>query len=334
MKRDFIVNITRETSSVSRQGFGLILILGTSQEMPYTLVGGVDEVDELFGVDSKEYKIASRIFGQSPAPLEIAIAGVGYDSETDEATDLVSKLNKIVGQNSDWFHLVCTENDSDVVSALGEWADANNRMYWVTTQDLMQPTLMEHDNAVVMYHHDPDAYVAEGLAVYAATTNPGEITFKFKQVKGVTAADISSTELEELHKNGGFSYVEKMGVLQTSEGITTSGEYIDIVLGDYFLKFGIEEELMNLAINSGKISYDNKGIGSIVSVFDQKFKEGTRNGIILKDENGNGVYKITALSREEVSKADIADRVYNGIVGEYKLEGAIHKGTFKIIATY
>lgn len=334
MKRDFIVNVTKHTQSVSRQGFGLILILGTSKEVPYTLVGGVDEVDELFGVESEEYKIASRIFGQSPAPQEIAVVGVEYDAETDQPTDLISALNEIINRNGDWFHLVCTENSSDIVSALGEWVDANNKMYWVTTQDLSQPATMENENAIVMYHHDEDAYVAEGLATFAATTKPGEITFKFKQVKGVTAADISSTELKELHKNGGFSYVEKMGVLQTSEGKTTSGEYIDVVLGNYFLKFGIEEELMYLAINSKKIGYDNVGIGSIVSVFDKKLKQGTRNGIVLKDENENGVYEITALSREEVSKLDIADRIYNGVKVEYKLAGAIHEGTFQIIATY
>lgn len=334
MKRDFVVNITKLTKPVSSAGFGLILVLGTSKEVPYTLVGGTDEADELFGIESKEYKLASRLFGQNPAPAEVAMAGITWDNVTGQATDLISALNEIVDQNGDWFHVVCTENSPEVVTALAEWADANDKIYWATTQDLSQPTLMENENAVVMYHDDEDAYVAEGLAVYAATTDPGEITFKFKTVNGVSEANITATELAQLHENGGFSYVRKMGVLQTTEGITTSGEYIDVVLGSYFLKFRIEEGMMYLAINSKKIPYDNIGIGSIVSVIDKVFKQGVRQGIILKDNDGNGVYDITALTREEVSTNDVASRVYDGAKGEAKLAGAIHEGNFGIVLSY
>lgn len=334
MKRDFVVNVTKLTKPVSQQGFGLILILGTSKAVPYTLVNAIDEVDELFGVDSKEYKIASRIFSQNPAPQEIAMAGMLWDDITNEATDLVAKLNEIVDKDSDWFHFVCAENNSEAVTALAEWADANDKIYWVTTQDLSQPALMENENAVVMYHDDESAYVAEGLAAIAATTLPGEITFKFKTVNGVKEANITATELSQLHKDNGFSYVRKMGVLQTTEGKTTSGEYIDVVLGAYFLKFRIEEGVMYLAINSKKIPYDNRGIGMLISVVDTVFKQGVRQGIILRDDDGNGVYEINALTREEVMKNDIANRVYNGLEATAKLAGAIHEGTFSVILTY
>lgn len=334
MKKDFIVNITKLTKPVSQQGFGLILVLGTSKETPYTLVSGTDEVSELFTVESKEYKIASRIFGQNPAPAEIAVAGITWDDVTGQATDLVAALNEIVDKNGDWFHLVCTENSSEIVSALADWADANDKMYWTTTQNLEQVSTMENENTVVMYHDKDDAYVAEGLATYAATTDPGEITFKFKTVNGVSEANITSTELSQLHENGGFSYVRKMGVLQTTEGKTTSGEYIDVVLGAYFLKFKIEEGMMYLAINSKKIPYDNRGIGAIVSVIDKVFKQGVRQNIILQDDDGNGVYEITALTRGEVPTNDVANRNYNGAQGEAKLAGAIHEGNFNIVLSY
>ncbi len=125
-----------------------------------------------------------------------------------------------------------------------------------------------------------------------------------------------------------------MGVLQTTEGKVTNGEYIDVVLGAYFLKFRIEEEAMYLAINTKKIPYSNTGIGMLIGIVDSVFKQGVRQGIILEDNDGNGVYEINALTREEVSKNDVANRVYNGLEATATLAGAIHSGTFDIVLVY
>ena len=69
-------------------------------------------------------------------------------------------------------------------------------------------------------------------------------------------------------------------------------------------------------------------------MIDKVFKQGVRQGIILKDDDGNGVYNITALTREEVSPNDVANRVYDGAKGEAKLAGAIHEGNFSIVLSY
>ena len=333
MSKDFIVNVAKETRPISQKGFGLILILGTSKEHPYTTYNEISDVAKDFGVDTKEYKIASRLFQQNPKPSQISIAGKAY-SEVDTPEVLVSALEKIVESNNEWYFLTSTENKDDVVEAISSWIDTQEKLYFTTTQNLDLSKRLESENTVVMYHNDEEAYIAEGLTAIGATRDVGGITFKFKTVIGVKECDITSTDLKILHESNGFSYIKKFGVLQTTEGITTSGEYIDVVMASHFIKAKAEEKIAMLAVNNDKIPYDNRGISMLISALEETFKEGVRLGAILTDENGNGVYEVKALTREELPDNDIANRIYSSIKGTAKLSGAIHSGNLNIILTY
>lgn len=322
MKIDFNVSITKLTKGVTSRGFGTILILDSNAAKEYTLYNGIEGVAEDFAVETKAYKIASRIFGQNPAPQQVAIAGV----DMVEPTDLVTFLNGLVSNNGDWFFLTCTDNTDVVLTALSGWIDTQDKMYFSTTQNLSLPSQLESENTVLMYHDKVDAYVAEGLASYLATATVGGVTAKFKTINGVTEAEISATELNQLHTDNGFTYVRKMGVLQTTEGITTSGEFIDVVLASYFIKFRMEEETMLLAVNNVKIPYTNEGIAMLVGVAENVLKQATNQGIILTNE-GVAEFEVNYIPREEVAINDIALRRYNGITWRATLAGAIHSGT-------
>lgn len=332
--KDFIVNISKLTKSLSQQGFGLPLIFATSKDHPYTLYSDIAAVAQDFAVETTEYKIAARMLGQNPAPAQIAIYGKLWDGEAGQPADLVAALNTLMLSKNDWYFLACSENSDEVIKALAAWADTQIKMYFATTQNKSLAATMENENTVVMYHNTDDAYVAEGLAAIAAVNEPGSLTFKFRTIAGVLESDANDTDLAQLHTDGSFSYVKKMGVLQTSEGITTTGEYIDVVMGAHFLKVRMEEEAMALAINNKKIPYDNSGIAMLVSAADAVLKRGVTQGIVLKDNDGNGVYQISYLKREEVPTNDIAARAYNGIKWSAKLAGAIHTGTISGILTY
>ncbi|HZK01327.1 MAG TPA: DUF3383 family protein [Anaerovoracaceae bacterium] len=331
--KDFVVNITKQTTAISQQGFGLPLILGMDKEHEYTEYTSIDSVSEDFSETTKEYKIASKLFGQSPAPATIAIYSIDSDDLGEEST-LVTALNELVDENNDWYFLTCTDNDEETVEALAEWTDAQMKAYFVTTQNLKLTEEMENENTVVFYHDDKDDYVAEGLVAIGAVNDPGSITFKFKTVNGSKAAEISVTELTQLHKDGGNSYIRKMGVLQTTEGKTTSGEYIDVVMGVHWLQARMEEELMYLAVNNKKIPYSNEGIAMLIGVVTSVLQRGADRGIILKDEDGKAVYELDYLKREDVPANDVANRKYNHLKWTAKLEGAIHTSTISGTVLY
>ena len=437
-EKDFVVNITKLTKAITQKGFGLIMIYDTEHSNEYNIYSDITAVGEVFPVDSKAYKIASRIFGQSPRPQNVAIVGntnleetqgtkgvhtlsittpfvagdiieingnkyafveenanidknefTGLDANT-QATSLqrvVSKMEnqfdvtvnlgtliftqKVVGTGdipsiftnstlisgkstgtcnienttpqvlptgfiaflnqtrdkySEPFFLVCTDNSDDTIKKLSNWIDTQDMMYFVTSQNLNAAKLVRSEQTVVMYHNDVNAFVAEGLASYLTTAKVGAVTSKFKTINGVLEASLSTTQLQELHKNNGFTYIEKMGVLQTTEGKTTSGEYIDVVMGAFWIRFKMEEALAYLAINTPKIGFDNRGIGMMVGECNTVLKKAAfEQDIILIDSNDKPQYNISYVTRENTSKNDIANRYHTGISWTAKLAGAIHK---------
>lgn len=317
---DFPVNITRKTVAVSERGFGTILILDTEKDREFTYLTekGIEELGE-----GKAYKIAQRLFMQKPQPQRVAIIGkVGKAGEV---------FKKALEANKDFFFVVATDNSVDTVKEVSGLCQVNNKVYAVTVNDLEEAKVLGKevfDNTFVAYHNKADAYLAEGLAVVMSYKIGGK-TAKFKRVEGVSEAEISLTDLSTLHENKIFTYIKKLGVLQTTEGKCLSGEYIDVVLGEYWIRFRMEERMQRLALTQDKIPYTNRGIGMLVSVAEQVLNQAVDMGIVEE-----GQYRVDYKRREEVDSNEVANRVYNHIIWTAMLQGAIHTGQISGILTY
>lgn len=322
---DFPVRIERKTVGVSERGFGTILIYDTTQDLEFRYITA-DSLNDL-DIDSQLYKIASRLFMQTPVPQEVAIVGklIGVEKTAAEG------LQEVLNENSDWFFLTCTDNDAETVVALSELIAANNKMYFVTVNDITDAEALYEEvftNTAVYYHDDVDSYVAEGLAVIMSY-NVGGKTAKFKQVVGVKNSNVTLTQLNTLHDNNLNGYVEKMGVLQTSEGKVLSGEYIDVILGELWVRFRMEEAVNRLAFTQDKIPYTDLGIGMLVGEVEKTLARAVDQGIVEE-----GQYKIEYLPRELVPTNDVALRKYDYIRWTAMLQGAIHQGQIFGVLTY
>lgn len=310
-KLDFPSIIERKTIGVSEKGFGTILVFDTTEDRDYQIF----EKEMMADLESGTtlYKILSRLFMQSPAPLEVAV----YGKENGGVDD----LNEISGR--DWFWLVTTNNSVEKVKEFAEFAATQKKIYAVTVndiEDIKQLYEEVNENTFVFYHNDQDSFVAEGLNV-VMSYNVGQKTGKFKQVKGVKAADVSATLYNELEEHNINTYVEKMGVLQTTNGVMLSGEYIDILLADYWISNKIEVGMMYLALNNNKISYTNQGIGMMVGVVDTVLSEAANRDMLVE-----GQYIINYKRREECTANEVAKRDYSHINWKATLAGAIHSG--------
>lgn len=317
---DFPVNIQRKTVGVSERGFGTILILDNEKErdFEYLQAEGLSKLGE-----GKAYSIATRLFMQKPQPQEVAIVG--------KVGKLEEVFIKAIEANKDFFFVVGTDNSYEAIKALGSLCQVNNKMYAVTINDYKDVAKIGKevfDNVFVAYHTDPEAYLAEGLAVVMSYQVGGK-TAKFKQIQGVKESEITLTQLNAIHEAKQFSYIKKLGVLQTTEGKVLSGEYIDVVLGEYWIRFRMEERMQRLALTQDKIPYTNRGIAMLVSVAETVLNEAVSMGIIEE-----GQYKVDYRRREDVDSNDVARRVYNYIVWTAMLQGAIHQGQISGILTY
>lgn len=318
---DFPVNIQRKTVGVSERGFGTILIFDPSQDINFKYITA-ENVKE-FSTESKLYKMASRLFMQKPQPQEVAVVGKNGAA--------VEGFKKVLEETNDFFFLTCTDNSVETIKGLSNLCQINNKVYAVTVNDYEDAKkLFEevYDNTFVMYHDDSESFVAEALAVVMSYKIGGK-TAKFKTLQGVKAANVSLTQVNELHKSNLFTYVEKLGVLQTSEGKMLSGEYIDVILGEYWIRFRMEERMQRLALTQDKIPYTNRGIGMLVGVAELVLTEAVAMGIVEE-----GQYRVDYKVREDVDSNEVALRKYDYILWTAMLQGAIHTGQISGILTY
>ena len=318
---DFPVNIQRKTVGVSERGFGTILIFDPSQDINFKYITA--ETVKEFSTESKLYKMASRLFMQKPQPQEVAVVGKNGAA--------VEGFKRVLEETNDFFFLTCTDNSVETIKGLSNLCQVNNKVYAVTVNDYEDAKkLFEevYDNTFVMYHDDSSSFVAEALAVVMSYKIGGK-TAKFKTLQGVKAANVSLTQVNELHKSNLFTYVEKLGVLQTSEGKMLSGEYIDVILGEYWIRFRMEERMQRLALTQDKIPYTNRGIGILVGVAELVLTEAVAMGIVEE-----GQYRVDYKVREDVDSNEVALRKYDYILWTAMLQGAIHTGQISGILTY
>jgi len=317
---DFVVNITLAQLPDKSAPFGKILIVTDDVDKSYTTYADLAAVLADFADTTDTYKMAAQLFEQTPAPDGIAVLG----DSTILPADLTALLTANINQDFTVFY--CTLATDATITALSTWAEANERFYAATTQNkALVKSGIRH--ALVMYHSIVGDYLAEKLVTYMLVRPIGSVVGKFKTLVGTAESVVTDAELATLHANYLGTYIEDMGVLQTTQAQTQSGEYVDVVLGALWIKLEMEAGLRNLALTTGKIPYSNAGIALLKDVAIKVLQQGAVNGIILLDENGNATYTMTALTREETIVNDRADRVYNGISWTASLAGAIESAT-------
>ena len=334
--KDVTVIVTRETAVLTQAGFGMPLILATNETKDYQEYVDLASVAEDYSETTDAYKIANAVFAQNPSPTKLAILGVSYDPGTDTPTDLTSALNTLVDKRDDWYFLLCDQNGDDEIEALAGWVNAQNKLYFATTQNLTLVDGMESERTAIMYHDDPEEYAAEAWVGACAPQLPGSITWKNQQLNGITEPDIGVADMTALHDNGGNTIKRQLGILVTSNAwVTTGTEYIDVMRSSDFLEARLQEAVTRLLIVNGKIPYDNTGIAQVVAACEPVLQQASEQGIVAyDDEEERFMWEITAPRREDIPVNDIASRKLDNVKIEVTLAGAIHEVTLRVTLKY
>lgn len=274
-----------------------------------------------YGEDTAVYKKAQTYFAQSNHSDRVAV----LDYDPSKAYDALKAFWYF-----NWTFAVRTSNDvDDNLVALSNIFEANkNHILVVQSNDVTQFDKIYGQNYTVGLKHDTAENMDSALVGAVATLTVGPVTWKFKQLKGVTPEVLTSNELSAIHGAHAFAYVEVSGVGETSEGWTMSGEYIDVIHGIIWVNTNMENKLEKFLQENGKVSYDQVGITRINGVATQVMEQAYAQGIILTDETtGKGDYTVTTSQRSEQSQQDLSDRHYGGLSFTYHVSGAIHSIT-------
>ncbi|EST12045.1 DUF3383 family protein [Sporolactobacillus laevolacticus] len=312
-------------------GLGRPLILADKAGQPsFKAYADLDSVKADYPDTTNAYKKAAAIFAQgSNRPDLIYIAN--YDPAADGGTTPGLTLTQAVSTyaEKDWeFLLLADALQADKV-AVAPLVEALGIKFLVIKIDdeANRAAFKTYDRTIVFFHpvtaEEPDA----ALVGACGSQTVGSITWKFKKLVGITAQNFSATDVTAIHTDGAICYVTKAGIDQTSEGITGSGEYIDVIHGKDWIKVNMENSIQLALSNAKKISFDNTGIGVLEGQVTNTLQQAFANGIIAADKDGQPIYTIKAKTRDEVSDSDRANRTYNGLSFSFELAGAIHTAT-------
>ena len=275
---DRIVDLTisRATAVVSQAGFGIIAVFGEFAADKTTVafnerVRAYSGADELaadgWSDDDLVKKAANVIFMQSPSPAEIVVCRKDA-AETWAEAAAAAKL-----ENDSWYGMVFTSRVQADQEAMAAWAEANGKILGLSSGDAKikdgndATDIASHiksnnyDRSFVIYHSDCGT-INESFADAAWLANrfpytPGNTTWKFVTLKGVSVYALSTNELNGVLGKNANIYTTVKGLSMTEEGTVGSGEYIDVIRGIDWLHARMQENIIQLQ----KMATDKGGKG-------------------------------------------------------------------------
>lgn len=308
---------------IGKIGFGTPLIFAGCQgtAIPYALCKNLEAVKRLTGEESPIYEAAKLTFLQETPPEKVAIC-----ADTVKATDGLPKIFK-----QDWRQLIVASAGSENESSIGEISEyvesMNDKMYFCHVVDLTELKALgiHKPSRTVALVYAGDAVCPEAALVGAtAAREVGSFTYKNMVLTGVSAEDWEDLDLDALHEAGGVAIVEKAGDVVTSEGMTVSGEYADIMDSlDYIIQ-NMEYKVQKVLNINSKIPYTGAGISILEGVVTTVLKDAYNNGIIADDDEGQPMYSVTFEGREAAAAEDRQVRKYVGGRFNFTIAGAIH----------
>lgn len=339
---DIEINISLQTTAVSQQGFGRPLVLG-SRDDEHALVDHYGEyadpasmVEDGFLTTDPEYKMAEKLFGQTIRPSVIAVY------IRDAEASISAALTSLVQEHSDWYGLLITEHDNTSLHEAGDWTLANKRIFFGGSSNISVLTDRNNIREAYLLHTEPETFPEAAWVGLCLPQDIGSITWKWKKLSGIAASKFTLTELNQIRDGNAQTVTEQSGVIFTNEGITTGGEFIDVIQARDFVEARLREDLLAEFVNNGKISFDDAGFKKIEATLRARFDQCGLQGIIAAavseedmalSDGGKYMYTVTVPTRAELMANDRAARNLTGVKFSFTIAGAIHTITINGIIT-
>lgn len=353
------VSISLAALAAGPRSFGSLLILGTTSGVIDTIermrqYSNITEVGEDYGVDDPEYKAALAYFSQSPKPRTLYI---GYWHKEGADAETAQQVVQACLQSLKWYGLVIasdlTEQQALDVAALIEAADPS-RLFGYTSQD--ENCLSATDTTSIPYKlkqkkfrrtftlfSSDNPYAAASMFGRAFTVNfmgtNTTITLKFKQLPGIAAEDLKTSEakaLAAINCNVFVGYNNDTAILQ--EGVMLDGTFFDEIHGLDWFQNHLETSLWNLYYtNTTKIPQTGAGVNRQCGVLESACEQGVTNGLLGPGRWNGGsfgvletgdylpkAYYVFANSLDDQPQADREARKAPVFQIAIKLAGATH----------
>jgi hypothetical protein len=346
------VQISRETTAVSRVGFGTLLIVGPNLDQGggakrIDWAASLTEVAALLtgGAADEEYAAAVTLFSQSPSPSRVAI---GYAAVGD--ADMGVTLTAIQNESDDWYGvMIVSRTQQDQLDA-SEWVQTATKIFGVADDDpntllsgdvtslAYQLKALDRWRTFVLYSGQADGtandpFPEAGMFGTFLTRDPGSYTVMFKTITGVTVDTLTSSQATAVLSKNASTYELIGGVAIIREGTTsentTTGEYIDVVVFIDWLQARMTEDVYTNMVNLPKIPFTDPGAAVIEGAVKSRLQKGINSGGLAADPAPVVFVPLVA----NVDTADKAARLLPDVTFTGTLAGAIHATQIRGVVT-
>ena len=264
--------------------------------------------------------------------LPSGVTGINQEVQTGSSS-VEADLNALTAQDKDFYAvLVASDADADIKSLLS-YANANGKLMFAKTNDVLAEEAGEEHSlaydlnnasesrAVLVYQNysQRNQQADAAFAGIGLPTVPGSITWKFKTPVGISQVQVSVGANAELMSKGVNIVTRSNNVNFTKEGTTSSGQFIDITRGIDWLEARLQENILSLQLNNGKIPYTNAGLSLVGGAIREILRLGSNNGLLNDD------FSISVPDVSSVLANDKANRILKNVTFVASLQGAIHK---------
>lgn len=283
----------------------------------------VTSTDNLDGTFTLVADVAGTAFGLTHS--------VGLLTQDDTTADagVAADYAAVKLADNDFYGIVLTANSTLEAVALAAAVEADRKIFGAQTSDSdvladtagnLGETLEAagYNRTYLIYSGDNFDFAQAAWMGKQFPKSPGESTWAFKSLAGVTVDTLTDTQIGNLEANDVNHYTQTKGLSMTLQGTMASGRFIDITRGIDWLTARMQERIIQLLANSDKIPFTQSGITALENEVRAQLQEAVSNSVITDG------YTVSPPAVENVSATDKANRILGDLDFSATLAGAIH----------
>ena len=340
LKNDLNISILLNTKAPTVASFGRSLIFAkrASAGAPAGLLStsriytdAADMLADGYTVNDDEYKALTKYQSQEVKSADVVV----FTGDTANAEEV--SLNNAKSQ-IDFYGLLHASRLLADLHAAGDWALANEKLFIGGSNDITVGENRNNIREAYFLHSDNTLFADAGIAGLCLPQDIGSITWKWQEPAGMIVPNYTATQINTIKTNKTQTFEMAGGYVMSNDGITTGGQFIDIIMVRDLIKAKLFEALI-FEFRGGRVSLDNLGLMKIEAVMRKVFGWLGQTGRIapvitdkdkVNSDLGDYQYKLTIPDYNDILTADIALRKATGIKARCRAVGKAHSADIGI----
>ena len=250
---------------------------------------------------------------------------------------VVEDIEAVRALNDDWYALQLTSRTSSDILNAAAHIETLRKFFLACSEDsaVIAGTALnvldvlntrDYDRTGYLWSDDQENFPEAAWLGRVLPLDPGSETWKFKNLNGIAASVLTTTQQNNVLNDKGNTYETFAGVAITREGTVASGEYIDVIRGIDWLEARMQEDIFSALIQVSKIPYTDEGIAVIEGLVRKRLQIAVRVGLLSS-------FTVSVPKVADISNNDKAQRLLPDVRFTGVLAGAIHKVQVRGVVT-